>query len=76
MKWQYLLKWSTTERMTVLPCTSGSASMKSMPMSAHNADDTGKDCSKPAGRRWSDLYCWQVTRAFTNSCTKRRMLGK
>jgi hypothetical protein len=34
MKWQYLLKRSTTERMTDLPLTLESASMKSSPMSA------------------------------------------
>ncbi|KAF0901750.1 hypothetical protein E2562_006216 [Oryza meyeriana var. granulata] len=51
MKWQYLLKRSTTERMTVLPCTLGSASMKSMPTSAQTADGTGSGCSSPAGRR-------------------------
>jgi hypothetical protein len=57
MKWQYLLKRSTTERMTVLPWTLGSASMKSMPMSAHITDGTDSGCSSPADLRWSDLYC-------------------
>lgn len=37
MKWQYLLKRSTTVRMTDLPRTRGSASTKSMPMSAQTA---------------------------------------
>ena len=55
MKWPYLLKRSTTERMTDLPSTRGSASMKSIPMSAHTADGTGSGCSSPAGRRCSDL---------------------
>jgi hypothetical protein len=75
-KWQYLLKRSTTERMTVLPCTRGSASTKSRPMSAQTMDDTGRGCSNPIGWRCSDLYFWQVAHARTKSCTQLRMLGK
>jgi hypothetical protein len=48
-KWQYLLKRSMMERMTVLPCTRGSASTKSRPMSTKTMDGTGRGYSKPAG---------------------------
>jgi hypothetical protein len=51
MKWQYLLKRSTTVRMMDFPPTRGSASMKSSPMSVQTAVGTGR--SRPAGCRWS-----------------------
>ena len=49
MKWAYLEKRSTTVKITLLPCTLGSASTKSIAMSAHTFDGTGRGCSKPAG---------------------------
>jgi hypothetical protein len=49
MKWQYLLKRSTTERMTVFQCTWGNASTMSMPMSAQTMASTGNGCNKLAG---------------------------
>jgi len=55
MKWQYLLKWSTTVKMTDFPCTCGSASTKSRPISAQTAVGTGRGRSRPAGWRCSDL---------------------
>jgi hypothetical protein len=56
MKWQYLLKRSTTNRITVFPFTRGSASTKSSAMSAQTAEGTGRGKSNPAGWRCSDLY--------------------
>jgi hypothetical protein len=55
MKWQYLLKRSTTVRMMDFQFTRGSASTKSMPMSAQTVVGTGSGRSKPAGCRCSDL---------------------
>ncbi|KAF0929651.1 hypothetical protein E2562_023005 [Oryza meyeriana var. granulata] len=54
-KWQYLLKRSTTERMTDLPFTRGNASTKSRPISAQTAVGTGSGRRRPAGWRCSDL---------------------
>jgi hypothetical protein len=66
MKWQYLLKRSTTVRMTDLPRTRGSASTKSRPMSAQTVVGTGSG-RRPAGCRCSDLYLWHVAQARTKS---------
>ncbi|KAF0921306.1 hypothetical protein E2562_003107, partial [Oryza meyeriana var. granulata] len=49
MKWQYLLKRSTTERMTDFPFTFGRASMKSRPMSAQTTVGMGSGRRRPAG---------------------------
>jgi hypothetical protein len=38
--------------------------------SAQTLEGMGSGWSSPAGLKWSDLYLWQVLRAFTNSCTK------
>jgi hypothetical protein len=65
MKWHYLLKRSTTARMTDLPRTRGSASTKSMPMSAQTAVGMGSGRRRPAGCRCSDLYLWHVAHART-----------
>jgi hypothetical protein len=60
MKWQYLLKRSTTIRITDLPPTRAKALMKSMPMSVHMAYGMGRGSSSLAGWRCSDLLCWEV----------------
>jgi hypothetical protein len=60
MKWQYLLKRSTTVRMTDLPRTRGSASTKPMPAQAAVGTGSGR---RPAGCRCSDLYLWHVAKA-------------
>ncbi|KAF0904666.1 hypothetical protein E2562_036035 [Oryza meyeriana var. granulata] len=49
MKWQYLLNRSTTERITDLPLTRGSASTKSRPMSAQTTVGIGSGMRRPAG---------------------------
>jgi hypothetical protein len=56
MKWQYLLKRSTTERITDFPLTRGSASTKSRPMLAQTTVGIGSGMRSPAGWRCSDLY--------------------
>jgi hypothetical protein len=67
MKWQYLLKRFTTVRMTDLSRTRGSASTKSMPMSAQTAVGMGSGRRRPVGCRCSDLYLWHVAHACTKS---------
>jgi hypothetical protein len=47
MKWAYLENRSTTVRMTDLPPTLGSPSMKSIEMSAQTWDGTSRCCSSP-----------------------------
>jgi hypothetical protein len=49
MKWQYLLKRSTTERITDFPLTRGSASTKSRPMSAQTTVGIGSGMRRPVG---------------------------
>jgi hypothetical protein len=49
MKWVYFENLSTTVSMTLLPCTLGNASTKSMYMSDQTQEGTGKDCRRPAG---------------------------
>jgi hypothetical protein len=49
MKWQYLLKRSTTERITDFTLTRGSASMKLRPMSAQTTVGIGSGVRRPAG---------------------------
>ena len=56
---------STTVKMTNLPPTRGSASMKSSRTSAQTAVGTGSSSRRPAGCRCSDLYLWQVMQAGT-----------
>ena len=67
MKWAYLEKRSTTVRMTDLPPTLGSPSMKSIEMSAHTWDGTSRGCSSPAGCNVSVLFFWQVVQERTQS---------
>jgi hypothetical protein len=49
MKWAYFENLSTTVSMTLLPCTLGSASMKSTDMSDQIREGTGMGCRRPAG---------------------------
>jgi hypothetical protein len=49
MKWAYLENLSTTVRIMLLPCTFGSASTKSMEMSAQTREGMGSGGRRPAG---------------------------
>jgi hypothetical protein len=62
---------STTVRITLLLCTLGKAS-KSMDMSAQTCEGTERGCNNPTGCRDSDLFCWHIVQALTNSWTMRR----
>lgn len=59
-KCAYLEKRSTTVRITDLPPTLDSLSMKSMEMSTHTWDGTARGCSSPAGGNVCVLLCWHV----------------
>jgi hypothetical protein len=65
MKWVYLENLSTTVSKTLLPCTLGSASIKSIEISAHTQDGTGNGWRRPAGCSASVLLRWQVEQART-----------
>lgn len=75
MKWQYLENQFTTVKMTDLPLTFGSPSMKSSATSAQTTDGKGRGRSTPPGRRCSVLYCWQVRQPQTKSYTTKQRLG-
>ena len=75
MKCAYLEKRSTTVRMTDLPPTLGSPSMKSIEISAHTCEGTSRGCRRPAGRNVSVLLRWHVTHERTQSCTNARSPG-
>jgi hypothetical protein len=75
MKWVYLENRSTTVRMTDLPPTLGSPSMKSIEMSAQTWDGTSRGYSSPAGDMVDVLLRWHVVQLLTQSATRARSPG-
>jgi hypothetical protein len=75
-KCAYLEKQSTTVRITNLPPTLGSPSMKSMEMSTHTWDGTARGCSSPAGGNVCDSAscCAGMLRKPDQSATRARSL--
>lgn len=72
MKCAYLESRSTTVRITLLPCTFGKPSTKSIEISDHTNDGTGNGCRRPSRCNVSVLLRWHVAQALTKSRTTDR----